>query len=90
MEQLYMLINEMIFTNKLCCILIDKIINKFNYRIICDNVNNNERTVKLDNFYYGSIIIKSYFIKDYDINKLIEKITIFYNKNYFNYDGINY
>ena len=90
MEQLYMLINEMIFTNKLCCILIDKIINKFNYRIICDNVNNDERTVKLDSYYYGNIIIKSYFIKDYNINKLIEKITIFYNKNYFNYDGINY
>ena len=55
---------------------------------------NDERTVKLGNMYYGPIIIKSYFVKDYDINKLIEKITIIHNKNYkdykFSYDGINY
>jgi hypothetical protein len=90
MDQLYILINEMIFTNKLCCILIDKIINNYNYKIIFDFVNNDERTVRLDNFYYGSIIIKSYFVKDYINNKLIEKITISHNKNNFNYDGINY
>lgn len=94
MDKLHQTIEILMNNNKVCCILIDILIKTFNYNLLADMMQNDERTVKLGNMYYGTIIIKSYFVKDYDINKLIEKITIFHNKNYkdykFSYDGINY
>ena len=94
MEKLHKTIEFLMNDNKVCCILIDNLIKIFNYNIRADMMNNDERTVKLENMYYGSIIIKSYYVKDYDNNKLIEKITIYHNKNYtdykFTYNGINY
>lgn len=94
MEKLHQTIEILMNNNKVCCTLIEHLINNFNYILRADMLNNDERTIKLENMYYGTIIIKSYFVKDYDINKLIEKITIFHNKNYkeykFSYNGINY
>ena len=94
MDKLHETIEILKNDNKVCCILIDNLIKNFNYNIRADMMNNDERTIKLENMYHGTIIIKSYFEKDYDINKLIEKITIFHNKNYkeykFSYNGINY
>lgn len=94
MEKLHQTIEILMNDNKVCCTLIENLIKIFNYNIRADMMNNDERTVKLENMYYGTIIIKSYFVKDYDNNKLIEKITIYHNKNCidykFSYNGINY
>lgn len=94
MEKIHEIFQIFINENKTCCNLIEKLLDDYNYVLRSDSCKNDERTIMLESYIHGSIVIKSKFIYDDKLNKIIEMINITHYKNYkeykFNFYGINY